>query len=358
MPVVDADAHVDETEETWAYIDEAYRKYTPSTVMQASASDGGTQPRGYNRFWFVDGRFLVRRVRDDERTRTTVETRELLDVEARLRHMDELGIDIQVCYPTAFLMQWSAKDEIEHALRKSYNRWMASKWKLSRNRLRWACLLPMGDMNEALKEMHFARDNGACGVMKKGIECGGRRAGDRYFFPLYEAAARLGMPICIHTGTGDPGLTDANAASLTMYHMTAPVMDAFVSLVMAEVPAKFPGLRVGFIEAMASWVPFALAELRARQERSRWMYSFELREDLLSESRFYVACQTVEDLPYIIQQCGEDNLIAGTDYSHADQSAEIETLSTIKRWGEEGLITPTQAKKILNDNPTRFYGCQ
>ena len=60
MPIVDADAHVDETEETWAYIDEPYQKYTPVTVKQDPASTGGNQPKGYNRFWFVDGRFLVR----------------------------------------------------------------------------------------------------------------------------------------------------------------------------------------------------------------------------------------------------------------------------------------------------------
>ena len=356
MPVIDADAHVDETEDTWAYIDEAYKRHTPVTVMQDPASSGGTQPQGYNRYWCVDGRFLVRRIRDDERTETTVETRELLDVPARLRHMDELGIDVQVCYPTTFLFSWSAKGEIEHALRKSYNRWMAEKWKLSDNRLRWVCLLPMGDLDEAVKEMRFAREHGACGLMKKGLECGGKRAGDAYFFPLYQEAEALDMAVCIHTGTGDPALTDADATVLSLHNITAPVIDAFGSLIMAEVPAKFPKLRVGFVEAMSSWVPFALAELRARHERSRWMFSFDLTKNLLRESRFYVACQTVEDLPYIIRHCGEDNLIAGTDYSHADQSAEIRTLSELRTMGEDGIITGRQAEKILQDNPAAFYG--
>ena len=356
MPVIDADAHVDETEDTWAYIDKAYRRYTPVTVMQDPASSGGTQPQGYNRYWCVDGRFLVRRIRDDKRTETTVETRELLDVPARLRHMDELGIDVQVCYPTTFLLRWSPRDDIEHALRRAYNRWMADRWKQSDNRLRWVCLLPMGDLDEAVKEMRFARENGACGWMKKGIECGNRRAGDAYFFPLYRESEALDMAVCVHTGTGDPALTDADATILSLHNITTPVIDAFNSLVMAEVPGKFPKLRVGFIEAMASWVPFALAELRARHERSRWLFSFDLTRNLLKESRFYVACQTVEDLPYIIQHCGEDNLVAGTDYSHADQSAEIRTLSLLREMGEEGVITGRQADKILQDNPAALYG--
>ena len=145
MPVVDADAHVDETEETWRYIDEPLKRYTPITITQEMGSDAGAQPKGYNRFWLSDGRFLVRRVRDDVRTRTTLETRELLDVPARMRHLDELGIDLQVCYPTSFLMRWNPSDQVEHALRKSYNRWMGSKWAQSDNRMRWVALDPSAE---------------------------------------------------------------------------------------------------------------------------------------------------------------------------------------------------------------------
>jgi hypothetical protein len=55
-------------------------------------------------------------------------------------------------------------------------------------------------------------------------------------------------------------------------------------------------------------------------------------------------------------QIGEDNLMAGTDYSYADSSAEIETLSLIHQMGENASISPEAARKIRDDNPTRFYG--
>ncbi len=51
----------------------------------------------------IDGKRQVRFIRSDKDSGTTVETRELLDVKARLKHMDELGTDIQVIYPTLFL---------------------------------------------------------------------------------------------------------------------------------------------------------------------------------------------------------------------------------------------------------------
>jgi hypothetical protein len=46
----------------------------------------------------------------------------------------------------------------------------------------------------------------------------------------------------------------------------------------------------------------------------------------------------------------------GTDYSHADQSAEIGALDVIEQRGEKGEIPASVARKILDDNPRRFYG--
>jgi hypothetical protein len=46
----------------------------------------------------------------------------------------------------------------------------------------------------------------------------------------------------------------------------------------------------------------------------------------------------------------------GTDYSHADQSAEIGALDVIEQRAEKGEIPASVAHKILDDNPRRFYG--
>jgi len=64
MPVVDADAHVDETDETWEYLPKGYERYKPFTVVEAAEGQAMT-PRGYNRFWCIDGTFWLRRNRDD-----------------------------------------------------------------------------------------------------------------------------------------------------------------------------------------------------------------------------------------------------------------------------------------------------
>ena len=347
MMRVDADAHVDETEATWEYLGEAEERFRPITLDPGVATV--PNDRRPHRLWLIDGQPRLRRWRDDERTGTVKATRELLDVDARLRHMDELRIDVQVLYPTVFLQGMTARAEVELALTKSYNRWIAEATERSHGRLRWVALMPMMSMDEALGELRWAKDHGACGVFKKGIECG-RSASDPYFFPLYEEASRLGMPICIHTGTGNPPTREGFELSSKFN-----AISAFTDLAMSGVPDQFPELRIGWIETGASWVPFLSADLAAKHLKLTFR-PFDFKEDLFRRSQFYVACDSTDDLPYILQFGTEDRLMVGTDYSHADQSAELEALDIIERRAASEEIPSEVARKILDDNPRRFYG--
>ena len=132
-------------------------------------------------------------------------------------------------------------------------------------------------------------------------------------------------------------------------------ISAFTSLAEHAIPDKFPNLRVGFIETGASWIPYLYTDLVAKKLR-RTFLPFDFKEDLFRRYRFYVACQTTDDLPYILRYGTEDSLMIGTDYSHADQSSEIHALDIIEQRGEKGEIPASVARKILNDNPRRFYG--
>jgi hypothetical protein len=48
--------------------------------------------------------------------------------------------------------------------------------------------------------------------------------------------------------------------------------------------------------------------------------------------------------------------MVGSDYSHADQSAEIDAVRIIRQKGEHGEIPRAVAEKIVSHNPVRFYG--
>ena len=133
--------------------------------------------------------------------------------------MDRLGVDVQVMYPTLFLTTVSAKPDVEYALVRAYNRWLGAKSDESGGRLRWVVIPPILSMEKAAEELEWGKEHGACGAFKRGVEAGSRSASDPYFFPLYEAAERLDMPVCVHIAAGDPAITDTLSSHLTMYQL-------------------------------------------------------------------------------------------------------------------------------------------
>ena len=261
--------------------------------------------------------------------------------------MDELGIDIQVLYPSLFLRPLTSRPEVELALCKSYNRWLAEIWRKGESRLRWVALLPLMSMDKALAEARSAKDNGACGLFMRGL-VDNRRLSDPYFFPLYEEASRLNLPICIHASTGNFDWVELFQGESGFSRFKLPVLSAFHSIVYEGMPDKFPKVRFGFIEVRAQWVPYMAVELAKRFEQK----GKGISKDLLRRMRLYVACQTDDDLPYILKYSGEDNIVIGSDYGHADTSSEIEAL---RRLREKGGVSPEVIDKILYDNPKALY---
>jgi predicted TIM-barrel fold metal-dependent hydrolase len=78
-----------------------------------------------------------------------------------------------------------------------------------------------------------------------------------------------------------------------------------------------------------------------------------LAENIMRDNRLYVACQTDDDLSYILKYAGEDNLVIGTDYGHSDTSAEIEALRKLRHHSD---VAPRVLDKILYDNSRALYG--
>jgi predicted TIM-barrel fold metal-dependent hydrolase len=355
MPTIDSDAHVVESERTWDYMEKSDQKYRP--VIVKPRGEGG------NEYWFIDGKIrgLVRIVMTtkemDEVAELTGrvmgtprETREMENVAARLKHMDALGIDVQVLYPTMVIEQITDKPVWEIAISRGYNRWLADIWKQGKGRLRWICVLPLLDIGESLAELKFCKQNGAVGVFMRGIE-GNRMITDPYFYPLYDEMSRLDMAVGVHVGNGSPqniDLVSQYNGGGSFWKFRIPVIGAFHSIIMGEVPVQFPKLRFHWAEAAANWVPYVVKDLQRR-----WATQKRALPDYpLKEYRQYVSCQTDDDVDYVLKYAGEDNITIGTDYGHNDQSTEVEALQNLKK---TGMITDSQYDKITYDNPKALF---
>lgn len=347
MPTIDADCHVIESEHTWSYLAKADKRFKPKTVIDPD--DNNLE------YWVIDGKlkrvpFAINTGSSEETisgfSKTTASTRTLQDVTARLAHMDELGVDYQVLYPTVYLTQISGDPAEELALAKSYNRWLGDIWDQSEGRLRWVAVPPLMSMDALPDELRIAKDHGACGVFMRGYE-GNRILVDSYFDPLYKAASELDMPVCVHAGCGNPAFADLTRTEAYARNKF-PVLGAFHSFLSHGLPARFPDLRLGFVEVAASWVPYMLIDLERRLARQ----GTPLSDDPLGDNRMFVACQTNDDIPYVLDHVNENNLVIGSDYGHADTSSELEALRSFK---QSGIVADHVVDKILWDNPSRLY---
>ena len=57
------------------------------------------------------------------------------------------------------------------------------------------------------------------------------------------------------------------------------------------------------------------------------------KSEVLRKNKIWVACQTDDDLPYVLKYSGDDMLVIGTDYGHNDTSSEILALRKLKEDG-------------------------
>ena len=107
MPMIDADAHVVETEATWDFMDPSDQHLRPVLVGK---------PETGRQHWMVEGKIRgnartvvtgqsLKKLSDtaDRNMQTPQAARDMEDVGMRVRHMDDLGIDVQVLYSTIYI---------------------------------------------------------------------------------------------------------------------------------------------------------------------------------------------------------------------------------------------------------------
>ncbi len=354
LPVIDADSHVIETARSWEYLEPSEQKYRP--LLYSSTDNPARQ------YWMIDGKVCGLRFPTlseqelktmSEKVGRNLETpqvaRELDDVKLRLKHMDELGVDIQVVHNTFWIERVSPRPEVEAALCRSWNRWLGDVWRNGNGRLRWSCVVPAMLMDEAIAQVKMAKENGAVAVCLRPLE-GDRHLTDPYFYPLYEVASSLDMAIAVHIANGNPAYCDLyrNSPASTMIMFRVPTVASCFALLMSEVPQVFRKLRWGFIETSAQWVPWIYHEVAIRYRGA----GKSLPEDLFHENNIFVTCQTNDDIPYILKYSGEHSLAIGTDYGHTDTASKVDAITEFKR---SEAISQEARERILSHNPRTLY---
>ena len=192
MIVIDADAHVEESPATFsdAYLDPAFRKRKPQVVNSEGRLYWRVEDQIYPRL-FGRGCHNMGTPAHHEGHRSfytaskpeSIESIEISHPDARLKDMADEDLEVQVIYPSFFLGHPLVTDPaLGAALCSSYNRWLADIWANASDRLRWVVMPPLLQMDKLRDEIKFDKENGACVISLRGLECA-RRVPTPDFYP-------------------------------------------------------------------------------------------------------------------------------------------------------------------------------
>ena len=243
------------------------------------------------------------------------------------------------------------------AVCRGYNSWLDAAYRRVDPRLVGVALLPLQDVDAAVKELRRSvTELGMVGGMlpANSANMGVRSPlGDELFWPLYEEAQRLDVPLAVH-GAPSVGLGIDFNRSVTFANVLEhplSVMIQLASMFLEGVFDEFPDLRIAYLEANTVWMPYMMDRMSGKKRRGRTDSA-----DLMHSGRVLVSVEGADPgLPYAVDRLGEDAIIYATDYPHETKERVAEELDEALARTD---LPESTLRKIYRDNAVRLYNWQ
>lgn len=276
------------------------------------------------------------------------------DMEYRLKDNAREGIDFQLIFPTSIDIPSQNPGPLGAAVARAYNNWAHKLVAGHRDKLSPVAMIPAGCPEEMANELRHCVNTLGCKAAHLVSYTLDRQMDDPGFFPFYEAAQELDIPLFCHPSTlGAPGtLINRQTHFFPMHILGRPLncVAPLVAMVLGGVFEKFPRLKVVFFEVTAEFLVFWMHRMDDDYEVIKDAGMCPQLTMLPSEyvkRNCYITCEADEKwLPLALSEVGETHVVVATDYPHFD-STFPKTVSGIR---ERPDISPKQKKLILEDN--------
>jgi uncharacterized protein len=253
---------------------------------------------------------------------------------AELRNsLDDLSIDLGVLFPERVLSIGQQPDAgYAMALVRAYNRWQLETYLQGTRGLYGAVAVAPQDPEGSAREIEqYAREERIVGVMLPTTRLD-PAWGHRKYDPIYQASEEANLPIFFHGGAPvqipmlpfDLRQFDTPFMFHTYTH-SIEMMTTLANIMSTGIPARFPQIKMVFIEAGISWVPHAMSRMDRVWEENREVVPFLTeRPSAYMRRQMYYATQPIEepeklrDMADIIRIIGEDSVLFASDFPHHD----------------------------------------
>lgn len=297
--------------------------------------------------------------------------------EARVRQLDEQGLDGALLFPTLGVgMQEALRRDLPalHAAFAAFNAWLDEDWGFDRGdgRLYAAPMITLADPVLAEAEVSRVLDAGAKLLVT--IPGPVPDGGDSYVSPahprfdrVWGLIAEAGVPMVLHAGlsgvghygrfwrTTEPGQGGGGFEGFK--HASFPLVafadrgisDTLASMVCHGLLERFPALRIASIENGAMWLPDLLRNLSDAYGKM----PFGFKEHPVEQFRrqVWIAPYYEDDMTRLRDAVGIERLMFGSDFPHTEGLAD--PCAFVKDIPE---FDDAETKVVMRDNVREFLG--
>jgi 2,3-dihydroxybenzoate decarboxylase len=274
----------------------------------------------------------------------------------RIQEMDQAGIDIQVISHTAPAMQKMTDAASAVRLARIANDHLHQAVSAHPDRFAGFASLPTPDPRAAAAELERAvTELGFKGAMIHGLT-NGRFHDDKEFWPIFERAQALDVPIYFHPSVPNPAVVDAYYKDYVeavpgilraAWGFTVETATQGLRLVLSGVFDKYPRLKVIFGH-LGEGLPFYAWRINMALGRE-WKASRGFR-DVFSE-HFYITTSGFWSDPALlccIQELGLDRIMFSVDYPFAPNQPATEWLHNVPLCAEDRIkLAGGNAQRLL-----------
>ena len=258
------------------------------------------------------------------------------NAQARLPHLDELGIEGSLMFPTlASLLEERMRDDpdLTHVVVHSLNQWIHDEWTFNyHDRIFATPIVTLPIVDKAIKELEWCLERGARCILIRPAPAWGLRGprspGLPEFDPFWARVQEAGVLVGMHSS--DSGYADLvsiwegrteflpfkpNPLRLLVMQNRA-ISDMMTAMVCHGAFTRFPNLRIATIENGGTWV----APLVEKFEGIYKKMPQEFAEHPVEAFRrnVYVNPFWEDALDGLIEIMSPDRLLFGSDYPHPE----------------------------------------
>jgi uncharacterized protein len=362
--VLDSDMHIMEPHDLWVrYIDAEFKDQAPRGRISENIRDlGMTWPDDAPRAHVTSG--------TPHKGHNYARNQELYgphaargwSSEVQLEAMEIEGIDVAVLYPTrglGILTRTDLDPRFAAAIARAYNDWLYEFCQGDPERLLGSGMISVYNIDDAVSEARrCAVELGFKSVFLRSNIVNGKAWHDPYYEPLWDVLEELNMPLGFHEASGSSAPQvgeqfEPNFGLRRIYSQPITQMLGLGSFLGGGILARHPGMRIAFLEANCSWVPWLLWRSDEGYEREGDIFM----QDLTMPPSEYFKRQVIvsiepDETParHTIAELGCDQMVFSTDYPHGDSKYPIAVSSFL-----ELPLSDDDKRKILWDNCAQFY---